>query len=145
MREPDATPPTRSAPAIVKEDLAIEPLHVTDGARVAAIVGKLWNGGEVEPSDNLPPRFRGPAQPIFVAARSGGRLLAQSWQAGTGSTLDELEAAIHRVRSELGEENAAAIDTLQLDFTHSYREVDFRWLLQPSYTVVTLYGTARLK
>ncbi len=123
----------RSEPAAVAETVVSEPLRPADMPRVAQLVEALWRGTKATELSDFPTRFGQPAQPIFVAARSGGRRQLRLWQNGKGTTLEELQNLIARVKKKLTSDQIDGIDTLQIDFSHSFRKVGSKQVLRRSY------------
>lgn len=122
-----ANTPAAAADTVVKSPLADEELP-----RVAEIVAALWQGKPVADLGDVPGRLTEAALPIYVAAREGGSRKAQLWQTDDGTVVEQLAEALGRLRKDVGSA-ADRIDTLSIDLTHSYREVEFDYLRSKEY------------
>ena len=139
-----------NAPAMPDLEVVPSPLSTTEVNAVAQAVAAAWAGESVDPA-SLPARLRDPSQGVYLAARRGGHLEAEAWEAGGATVWQSILGALDTVRAQVP---ANPPDALQLDLVHSVRQhsypADREWLLSNLFrgvrglAVQTHLGTRRL-
>lgn len=104
------------------------PLRDDDMPALAAAIGRAWAGESVDAA-SLPERLREPGQAVYVAFRAGGVQLEALWVdvdklPADASMWDVLVEALKVGQARLGDERAE-VTRLEIDLTHSYRELDY--------------------
>ncbi|MBC8470736.1 MAG: hypothetical protein H8D56_14785 [Planctomycetes bacterium] len=87
----------------------------------AKLVEHIWHNGKIV-DYNLAGRFSDTPQTIYIALRSKGLRLIDTWQ--TDMSLSEtLVRAVNNAKQTLNAEQIDNIDTLEIDLCHSFREL----------------------
>ncbi|MGH7818972.1 MAG: hypothetical protein ACREQ9_04290, partial [Candidatus Binatia bacterium] len=97
-------------------------LREDDMSVVARTVARLWRGEPLPPGEALLERFATPAQGVYAAVRSRGERVTHGWEA-SGTVLDALGVLLRRLRAEVGAARAEGVDVIEIDLSHSYREL----------------------
>lgn len=94
-------------------------LKESDMAVVARYVRALWNSEPLSSSDPLPARFNTPAQAVYLAARSNGLRIFETWTTD-GTTQEALTNAIQLARSGIPPDRFSSVNVLEIVLSHSY-------------------------